>query len=87
MSDGEMDQVSGQFGTGAASDAGALAAPVGDTASIAGDLSPTAEPAAIGVSAILEGAYANDRTDDVSKITTYFVNQANIVRAPSLGFF
>ncbi|RJP75627.1 MAG: hypothetical protein C4522_20690 [Desulfobacteraceae bacterium] len=87
MKDAELDQVTGRFGASAASDAGALAAPMGDAGVISGDISPAAEPASLGVNAILDGAYANDRQDDATTMTTYFVNQSRIVSVASLGFF
>lgn len=87
MKDSELDQVTGKFGTSASSDASALSAPAGDTGAVAGNVSPAAEPAAIGVNVILEASYYNDRTNDVTSLTTYFVNTGDVIRAPGLGFF
>jgi len=87
MKDSELDQVTGKFGTSAISDASALSAPAGEVGAIAGNLSPLAEPASIGVNAISEGSYYNDRANDVTSFTTYFVITGDVVRAPGLGFF
>ena len=87
MGDPELDKVTGRFGTSAVSDASVLTAPIGDAGSIAGDFSPASEPASMGVELILDGSYANDRQDDATKMTTYFVDQSNIVGAASFGFF
>lgn len=87
MKDSELDQVTGKFGTSAISDASALSAPVGDAGAVAGNVSPLAEPASIGVNAILEGSYYNDRANEVTSFTTYFVDTGNVISAPGLGFF
>lgn len=87
MGDKEMDQVTGRFGASAAGDAGSLSAPASDAGFHAGNISPVGEPAALVGAAISEGTYANDRQDDVMKMTTFFVDVNNVRIAATLDFF
>jgi hypothetical protein len=87
MGDKEMDKITGRFGASAAGDAGSLSAPASDAGFHAGNIAPAAEPASLVGAAISEGTYANDRGDDVTKMTTFFVNVNNVRIAATLGFF
>ncbi len=87
MKDKDLDQVTARFGASAAGDASALAAPAGDASTTAGNVTPLTPPAALVGQAIADGAYGNDRVNDVTGMTTFVVNTSNMITAPSLGFF
>jgi len=87
MNDGDLDQVTARFGVAAASEAAPLTAPVSDAGAVVGNVSPAAVPASIAGSAIVNGGYANDRVNDVTTFTNYFVNMNNLRVGVTLGFF
>jgi len=87
MKDKDLDQVTAGFGVSAAGDAALLAAPAGDANTTAGNVTPVTPPAALAGQAIVDGAYANDRQDDTTRMTTYTANMNDLRIATTLGFF
>jgi len=87
LADTELDQVTGRFGSEAASDAQPLATPVSDASSNVSNFTPALEPTALGYFGVMSVSNSAESSDNVNTLTKYFSDQREVVTAVGLGFF